>query len=139
MGRVAIEPGLVDIPEKEGAPPCLLGSRCDACGALFHPARPVCLACHGRSLRDVALEGRGTIHACTHVHMPLRPSQREARDYWVAQVDLDDGPRVQGLLSPDIVEPRIGMRLRLALETLRVAENGDEIVAPCFCPEGGTT
>lgn len=137
MTRVAIEPGLVEIPGEDGRPVRLLGSRCDACGAVFHPARPVCLACHGRSLSDVKLDGRGTLYACTHVHMPLRPGQRTARDYWVAQVDLDDGPRVQGLLSADIREPQIGMRLRLGLETLRVAENGDEIVAPHFGAEGG--
>ena len=139
MRRVAIEPGLVDLPEKQGVPPRLFGSRCDACGAVFHPARPVCLACHGRTLSDVKLEGRGTIHACTHVRMPLRPSQRSDRDYWVAHVDLDGGPRVQGLLAADAGEPRIGMRVRLALETLRVTEDGEEIVAPHFVAELSAT
>jgi uncharacterized OB-fold protein len=136
MARVAIEPGIVALPDREGDPPRLLGCRCDSCGAVFHPARPVCLACHGRALSDAALDGRGTMYACTHVQMPLRPSRREGRDYWVAQVDLDDGPRVQGLLSPDISEPRIGMRLALGLETLRVEEGGDEIVAHHFRAAG---
>ena len=77
MGRVAIEPGLLALPEREGDPPRLLGSRCQACGTTFHPPRPVCLACHARSLDDVALSGRGTVYACTHVQMPLRPSRRE--------------------------------------------------------------
>jgi uncharacterized OB-fold protein len=137
MTRVVIEPGIVELPNEDGGSPRLLGSRCDACGAVFHPARPVCLACYARSLSNAQLEGRGVLYACTHVQMPLRPSQRAGRDYWVAQVDLDDGPRVQGLLSPDICEPQIGMRLRLALEILRIAENGDEIVAPHFCAEDG--
>jgi uncharacterized OB-fold protein len=135
MARVAIEPGIVALPDREGDPPRLLGSRCDSCGAVFHPARPVCLACHGRALSDAALNGSGTLYACTHVQMLLRPGRRERRDYWVAQVDLDDGPRVQGLLAPDIGEARIGMRLGLALETLRVDENGDEIVVPHFRAE----
>lgn len=132
MARVAIEPGIVALPDREDDPPRLLACRCDSCGAVFHPARPVCLACHGRALSGVALDGSGTLYACTHVQMPLRPSQRPSRDYWVAQVDLDAGPRVQGLLAPDIGEPRIGMRLGLALETLRVEKNGDEIVVPHF-------
>ncbi|MEJ2206063.1 MAG: OB-fold domain-containing protein [Gemmatimonadota bacterium] len=137
MARVAIEPGIVALPDREGDPPRLLGCRCDSCGAVFHPARPVCLACYGRALSGAALDGNGTLYACTHVQMPLRPGRREGRDYWVAQVDLDDGPRVQGLLSPDIGEPRIGMRLGLALETLRVEENGDEVVVPHFRAEAG--
>jgi hypothetical protein len=57
---------------------------------------------------------------------------REGRGYWVAQVDLDDGPRVQGLLAPDVSGPHIGMRLRLGIETVRLAENGDEIVVHHF-------
>ena len=135
MARIAIEPGIVALPDEEGGRPRLLGSRCDACSTVFHPARPVCLACHGRALDDVELAGSGALYACTHVQMPLRPSQREGGDYWVAQIDLDEGPRVQGLLSPETRAPHIGMRLRLALETLRVAENGDEVVVPHFCAE----
>jgi hypothetical protein len=50
-------------------------------------------------------------------------------------VDLDDGPRVQGLLSPDVSVPRIGMRLRLGVETVRVEESGDEIVVHHFRAE----
>lgn len=122
-----------DILQLDGADtPRLRACRCDSCGTVFHPARPVCLACHGRALSEVSLSGAGTLYAWTHVAMPLRPGTRTAREYWVAQVDLDDGPRVQGLLAADVTEPRIGMRLRLGLETVRVAENGDEIAVHHF-------
>jgi uncharacterized OB-fold protein len=131
MGRRPIEPGLFAIAE-DGDEPRLLASRCGTCGAVFHPPRPVCLACHGRKLRNTELTGEGVLYACTHVQMPLRPSQRETRGYWVAQVDLDSGPRVQGLLAAALTEPRIGMRVGFGLETLRVEENGDEIVVPNF-------
>jgi uncharacterized OB-fold protein len=135
MARVPIEPGILALPDGEDRPR-LVGSRCDACDTVFHPARPVCLSCHGRSLTATLLSGRGTLYACTHVHMPLRPGTRESRDYWVAQVDLDAGPRVQGLLAPELREPRIGMRLCLGLETLRVREDGDEVVVHHFRAEG---
>jgi uncharacterized OB-fold protein len=134
MARVPIEPGLIALGDGDVAQ--LRGSRCEACRALFHPPRPVCLACHGRVLRDVVLSGDGTLYACTHVQMPLRPGRRATRDYWVAHVDLDEGPRVQGLLSPDVGEPRIGMRLALGLETLRVEDGGDEIVVHHFRQPG---
>ena len=67
--------------------------------------------------------------------MPLRPGVRTGSGYWVAQVDLDDGPRVQGLLAADVTAPRIGMRLRIGLETLRVSENGEEIVVHHFAED----
>ena len=82
------------------------------------------------------LAGAGTLYACTHVAIPLRPGIRAGRGYWVAHVDLDDGPRVQGLLAADVSEPRIGMRLRLGVETLRIEENGDEIVVHHFSADG---
>jgi uncharacterized OB-fold protein len=134
MARRPIEPGLFAIPEN-GDAPRLLASRCGACGAVFHPPRPVCLACHGRELHDTELTGEGVLFACTHVYMPLRPGQRRTRDYWVAQVDLDSGPRVQGLLAAEVSDPRIGMRVGLGLETVRVEEDGDEIVVPHFRAE----
>jgi uncharacterized OB-fold protein len=126
MGRIPIEPGLITFPE--GDTPELLGCRCDACGTVFHPARPVCLACHGRQLSEMLLSGNGTLYACTHVAMRLRPGLRESRGYWVAQVDLDEGPRVQGILSPELTAPRVGMRLRLGIETLRVDDDKEIVV-----------
>jgi len=132
MARRAIESGILRLPEGDESELRLAGSRCVACGTVFHPARSVCLACHSRDLRDIGLLGRGTLYACTHVAVPLRPGMRERHGYWVGQVDLDDGPRIQGLLAPELSEPRIGMRVRLGLETLKVADDGDETVVHHF-------
>jgi len=132
VAKQPIEPGILLLPEGADRGVRLCASGCDDCGAIFHPRRRICLACHGRRLRDTSLVGTGTLYACTRVAMPLRPGMRPERGYWVAQVDLDDGPRVQGLLAPDVAEPRIGMRLRLGVETVRVADNGDEIVVHHF-------
>jgi len=133
MTRTPIEPGLIALSDEPGAAPRLLASRCSACGARFHPRRPVCLACGGRSMEDVELDSPGTLYACTHVAGKLRPGQRDpARGYWVAQVDLDGGPRVQGLLAAELDAPRIGMRLALGLETLARDADGNETVVHCF-------
>ena len=133
MPKRPIEPGILLLPDGEDEVVRLCGNRCAGCGTVFHPARPVCLACHGLALSDALLGGAGTLYACTRVALPLRPGMREGRGYWVAQIDLDDGPRVQGLLAADVSEPRIGMRLRLGIETVRIEENGDEVVVHHFC------
>ncbi|MEJ2206367.1 MAG: OB-fold domain-containing protein [Gemmatimonadota bacterium] len=139
MTRRVIEPGIIALPDAEHDAPRLRASRCAGCGAVFHPPRPVCLVCHGRVLEGVQLSGRGTLYACTLVQMPLRPSRREHPSYWVGQVDLDAGPRVQGLLAPDLDAPRIGMRLDLGLETLRVDDGGREVVVHHFRAEDPNT
>jgi uncharacterized OB-fold protein len=133
MTRAAIEPGLIALPAEPGAAPRLLASLCRACAERFHPRRPVCLKCSSRDLEDVELDSSGTLYACTHVAGKLRPGQRDpARGYWVAQVDLEGGPRVQGLLAVEIDSPRIGMRLVLGLETLVRDAEGNETVVHCF-------
>jgi len=86
-------------------------------------------------MSDAPLEGAGTLYAFTRVAMAMRPGMRTERGYWVAHVDLDGGPRVQGLLAPDVAEPRIGMRLRLGIETVRVEESGEEIVVHHFAAD----
>jgi len=132
MTRTPIEAGLIALPG-EGAAPRLLASRCRACGERFHPRRPVCLRCFHRNLEDVELDSPGTLYACTHVTGKLRPGQRDpARGYWVAQVDLDGGPRVEALLAAEIDAPQIGMRLTLGLETLSRDTDGNETVVHCF-------
>jgi len=139
MTRTPLEPGLIAVPSDAGTPPRLLASRCRACGERFHPRRPVCLKCASRSLDDIELDSPGTLYACTHVVGKLRPGQRDpARGYWVAQVDLDGGPRVQGLLAAEIDAPQIGMRLALGLETLARDADGNETVVHCFRSAGDT-
>jgi uncharacterized OB-fold protein len=78
------------------------------------------------------LDGRGAVYACTQVASKLRPGQRATRDYWVAQIDLDAGPRVQGILAEGFAEPKIGVRVNLGVETLRTDEHGNEIVVHHF-------
>lgn len=133
LTRTPIEPDLFTIPDDPADAPRLLGTRCRTCRERFHPRRPVCAACLGRDLEDVELGPRGRIHAFTRVSWPLRPSQRDrAAGYIVAHVDLDDGPRVQGVLAPETAEPRIGMPVVLELEVVRDADDGSQTVSVHF-------
>jgi hypothetical protein len=138
MTRLAIEPGIVTIPENSRETPRLLGARCQDCGEVFHPPRRVCGKCHGLALENITLEGSGSLYAYTHVRAKLRPGQRATDDYWVGQVDLDAGPRAQGILAPDFGDPSIGTRVDIALETLRVDSDGNEILVHHFRRAGDT-
>ena len=133
--RVPIEPGFFTIPEDPAEPPCLLGSRCRACGEVFFPRRVVCARCLERGCDDVTLGTRGLLYTYTYVHLPLYGSRRRADGgYGVGQVDLPEGPRVQAVLSGAPGDFRIGMEMDLELESLREDDEGREVVIYRFGP-----
>ena len=70
----------------------LLIQKCSSCGALRHPAGPMCRACQSIVWETVAAVGGGTVHSFAVVHYPQIPSL----DYpnQVVLVDLDEGVRI---------------------------------------------
>jgi uncharacterized OB-fold protein len=136
--RIPIEAGFFTIPDDQEAPPQLLGTRCRACGEHFFPRRAICAKCLSDDTEDVLLGPDGTLYTWTFVHFPLFGSKDpDARGYGVGQVDLPEGPRVQAVLSGAQDEFRIGMPMRLQLETLRRNKEGQEVVIFRFAPVRG--
>jgi uncharacterized protein len=139
MVRRPIEDGYFTIPADPTEPPRLLGSRCPSCGEQFFPRRLVCARCLAEGCEDVLLGPRGRIHTWTYVHVPLFAKRdRSVGSYGVAQVDLPEGPRVQGILLGESDDFDIGMEVELDLETLEVDPDGAEVVIFRFCPTGPT-
>ena len=134
--RVPIEPGFFTIPDDPGQSPRLLASRCRDCGEHFFPRRLVCARCLAEGTDDLLLGPEGTLYTWTYVYFPLFNSRRvEHGGYGVGQVDLPEGPRVQCVLSGGPDDFRIGMPMRLELETLRENPEGQEVVIFRFRPE----
>ena len=73
----------------------LLASRCRVCGRTDFPARRVCVGCLSRDIEDARLSGRGSVHESTTV---TRPPDGFQPGYVVGMIDLEEGPRVFGLL-----------------------------------------
>ena len=135
--RRPIEDGYFTIPDEPGEAPRLLGSRCPACGEHFFPRRVVCARCLTEGCVDVVLGPRGHIHTWTYVHVPLFAKRdRKVGSYGVAQVDLPEGPRVQGILLGESDDFDIGMEVELDLETLGEDADGNEVVIFRFRPVG---
>ena len=135
--RRPIEDGYLTITDEPGEPARLLGSRCPACGEHFFPRRVVCARCLAEGCVDVLLGPRGHIYTWTYVHVPLFAKRdRKVSSYGVAQVDLPEGPRVQGILLGEGDDLHIGMEVELDLETLGEDAEGDEVVIFRFRPLG---
>jgi uncharacterized OB-fold protein len=138
--RVPIEAGFFTIPEDRAAPPRLLGSRCQSCGEVFFPRRPVCAKCLHVGTEDLEFGGSGQLYTYTYVHFPLFGSRRaEAGGYGVGQIDTEEGPRVQAVLSGGPEDFAIGMPMEIELETLRENKKGQEVVIFRYRPAAAVT
>jgi uncharacterized OB-fold protein len=93
----------------------LVAQRCQGCGRLHHPPRPMCPTCHGLEHEEVELSGRGQVYSYAVLHHPQNP--KFTYPLVAALVDLEEGIRmvtnVVGVAPADI---RIGMPVRVLFE-----------------------
>jgi hypothetical protein len=81
----------------------LMGTRCQACGALFCPPRPICLKCGSEKMAWEQLSGRGKIS--TYSVIPYGPmlfiKEGYGRDnpYCSGIIELAEGPRIAGQIT----------------------------------------
>lgn len=91
----------------------LEGRRCAGCGHVHFPPRAVCPGCQGSRLEPFAFSGRGVLHALTYITAAGAPPEfaeqaRAEGGYWVAIVELVEGPRITAQLADCPEPPRIG-------------------------------
>ena len=82
----------------------LLLQRCDGCGTLRNPPRPMCGVCQSLEWTAVDASGRGTIQSWIASHHPNEP---DAPPRIVILVDLEEGLRLVSNLvdaTPDEVD-----------------------------------
>jgi uncharacterized OB-fold protein len=64
--------------------------RCDECGAIWYPPSPLCPACWSRKFTWTRLSGRGRVSSW----VVFFRGYDDALPYNVAEVQLDEGPRL---------------------------------------------
>jgi uncharacterized OB-fold protein len=100
----------------------LMGSRCEACGALYLPPRALCPACYGGEMEWVEMSGEGKLLAFTTVHIAptamIEAGYDRMNPYCVGIVQLAEGPAISAqILGVDPTKPEeieIGTPLRVA-------------------------
>ena len=117
--------------------PCLLGTRCTSCGAIFFPKESAFCrnpACDGGEFETVELSRRGRLWSFTdNRYKPPAPyvSTDPFEPYAIAAVELDaEGMVVLGQVVSGVGTDRLraGMEMELVLETLYSDEANDYIV-----------
>lgn len=92
----------------------LLAPRCTDCGHVWLPPGPWCPSCWSRTSDWVELCGRGTVTAWVRFHRQYFRSGAFEVPYAVAEVTLEEGPRLYAPL--DGAEPVAGLAVEVVYD-----------------------
>ncbi|MCU4187463.1 OB-fold domain-containing protein [Acidiferrimicrobium sp. IK] len=132
-GRIALEPGYFTVPEDNLEPPRLIGSYSPEAETYFWPRRRRC-PLTGSAVTDVELANRGVLYSWTYILVPRMGKLvfSETGGYGVGQVDLPEGPRIQGPLLGEQGDWEIGMPMALTLMPVGTDKEGRSLVTYAF-------
>lgn len=106
----------------------LLIQKCNRCGALHHPPRPMCGKCQSSDLGSVRATGKGKVYSYTVVHHPKMPGYDTP--CVAAVIELEEGTRiVSNVVGCDPSGVQIGMPVTLSIE-----EVAPDYTLPLFRP-----
>jgi uncharacterized protein len=116
----------------------LIASKCQKCGAMFLPPRPVCPGCREGVMSAVAVTGKGKLVAFTVITTPppLMVEEGYGRDnpYACGVVELEGGPKVTArILGVDVKHPEnIKIGTQVEVEFVETLHNGEKRVYLAF-------
>ena len=91
--------------------------RCDACATTWYPPAPLCPRCWSRKFTWSKLSGRGRVNSWVVFHQAYFRGFESEVPYNVAEVELDEGPRLLtnlvGVANADI---HAGMPVEIVFE-----------------------
>ncbi len=102
--------------------------KCNGCGELHHPPRPMCGKCGAMDMGYIDASGRGSVHSFTVIHYPQFPGYEFP--IIAALVDLEEGTR----LMSNVVECAPGdVHIGMPVQGF-VQEGEDGMKLPVFRP-----
>jgi uncharacterized OB-fold protein len=91
--------------------------RCDGCHKLWYPPGPFCPNCWSRNFTWEKLTGRGKVNSWVVFHQAYFSSVKDEIPYNVAEVELDEGPRLlTNLVGIDNADIKIGMPVEVIFD-----------------------
>jgi len=95
----------------------LMAAKCNECGTMLLPPRPMCTKCLSNHLKWIELEGAGKLLSYTVIY--IAPEQFQSiTPYTVGIVELQNGLRLPGMIrGVDHKEIRVGMDLKIDFDT----------------------
>ena len=95
----------------------LMAAKCNECGTVLLPPKPMCTKCLSTNLQWIELEGAGKLLSYTVIY--IAPEQFQSiTPYSVGIVELQNGLRLPGMIrGVDPKEIRVGMDLKIDFDT----------------------
>lgn len=104
--------------------------KCDGCGKIWYPPAPLCPKCWSRKFTWARLIGRGQVSSWVIFHQSYFRGYDNDIPYNVAEVELDEGPRLlTNLVEVKTEAIRAGMPVEIVFEDVT-----DEITLAKFRP-----
>lgn len=108
----------------------LMIQRCASCGTAHWPVKSRCPVCLSSEITWVQASGKGTLYTFSLMHQIFHPGFASEVPYNVAEVDLEEGPRIiSNIVGCANSELRIGMPLEVTFE-----EVSEGVTLPKFRP-----
>ena len=95
----------------------LMAAKCNECGTVLLPPKPMCTNCLSTNLKWIELEGSGKLLSYTVIH--IAPTQFQSlAPYGVGIVELKNGLRLLGMIRGVGLEKiKVGMELKVDFDT----------------------
>jgi len=90
---------------------------CDGCHKLWYPPGPFCPDCWSRNFTWEKLSGRGKVNSWVVFHQAYFSSVKDEIPYNVAEVELDEGPRLlTNLVEINNADITMGMSVEVVFD-----------------------
>lgn len=116
----------------------LMGSKCQKCGAMYVPPRPICPKCHVSETELVAMKGKGRLTAYTVITVgpPMMVEEGFDREnpYCSGVVELEEGASITArILGVDVTKPdEIKIGTPVAVEYQERVHRGEKMTFLAF-------
>jgi len=110
----------------------LMAGKCNKCGKIHLPPRPLCDSCYGQDFEWTEISGKGTLLTYTVIHV-APPQFQELTPYVVGIMQLENGLKIPGMVSG--IQPeqlKVGMELSIDFAACAVNQKWPQWQRYCF-------
>lgn len=136
--QVPIKEGMIKLPASPDEQPCLLGSKCLACGETYFVRRSRCEQCQSDNLEHIELSRKGKLYSYSIMYYPAPPPYKPPDPfipYGLGWIELPEGLAVMSHITENDPEKlHVGMEMELIVDKLEEDEAGNEVMYYKFRP-----
>ncbi len=112
----------------------LMAGKCQKCGKIHLPPRPLCDNCYGTEFQWLQVSGKGKLVTYTVIHVAPQQFQN-LTPYAIGIVELENGLKIPGTIQGVNQEQlKIGMELAVDFSTCSTPQNWPQWPKYCFKP-----